>query len=114
MQLCHMEVFGKLKQITTDDFCNFLTHATTFHDHCTTLTTNGEDILTTLKTIGEDTLITRKTSGEDTLMTRDATPDYFVTTPNEITDNGILYLWSFLVTFLKMVTRPVAYIINFS
>ena len=31
----------------------------------------------------------------------------------EAKSKGILYLWSFLVTFLKMVTRPTAYIINF-
>jgi hypothetical protein len=27
---------------------------------------------------------------------------------------GILYLWSFMVTFLKMVTRQTAYINNFN
>ena len=29
-------------------------------------------------------------------------------------NHRILYLWSFTVTFLKMVTRSVAYVINFS
>ena len=48
---------------------------------------HGDAILKTLKTIGEDTLTTPATSGEDTLMTPVATRDYFVTTPNDITDN---------------------------
>ena len=65
----------------------FLTHVTTFHNLCMTLTTNGDGILMTVKTNGKDTLMTPRTDGEDTLKTLFTTHNYLVTTPNDITDN---------------------------
>jgi hypothetical protein len=63
------ESFWQAKLTTSGDLGNFLTHVTTFHDLCTTLTTNGDDILTTVKTNGEGNFTTLMTDGEDTLMT---------------------------------------------
>ena len=59
--------------MTSDDSCIFLTHVTTFHDLCTTLTINGDDILMNQKSNGEDTLRTLMTDGEDTLTTPSTT-----------------------------------------
>ena len=66
-----------------------MTHVATFHDHCTTLRTNGDDILMILKTNGEATLTTQTNSGEDTLMTPVMTHDYLVTvtTPHDVTND---------------------------
>jgi len=81
------ETLPRAKLMTSDDFGNFLTHVTTFHDLCMTLLTNGDDILMTLKTIGEDTLTTLMNGGEDTLTIPVSTRDYLVTTPHDITDD---------------------------
>ena len=62
--------------MTSDDLGNFSTYVTTFHDLCTTLTTNGDDILMTMKT-----------NGEDTLMTPFKTYNYIVTTLHDVTDD---------------------------
>ena len=61
--------FWQAKLKSSDDFRNFLTHGTTFHDLCMTLMTNVDDILMTVKTNGEDTLTILMTDGEDTLRT---------------------------------------------
>ena len=71
----------------SDDFGNFLTRVTTFHNLCRVPTNNGDDILMTLKTNGEDTLTNSMTGREDTLTTPFTTHDYLVTTLHDITDD---------------------------
>jgi hypothetical protein len=62
----------------SDDFSNFLTHLTTFHDHVKTFVMTAEDLLT----LGDDLLMTL-TTGDYLVMIHDDNSD----DPCDNTDN---------------------------